>query len=245
MIKYAIFDIDGTLRETGKNVSQESLDAIRKLEENGVKIFFASGKHPWYTTGGTVFGDILKDDTIVIGENGGYIFKPRRKEDTILAKSEDVEKIKAMFYIEIDKMKINFWEEPKRTIFTIYPLNEKENNIKKLVNFFEEKIKENNLDLYVTHCKDAVDVVPNKMNKSVALKYLQENGELKLEETIAFGDGKNDYEMLSSVKIPITFNNALNEIKELVKSKNGYVSDLSYGKGVLDAVTYLIENKKI
>ncbi len=240
--KYAVFDIDGVLCEEGKNVMKSSIQALKKLEDKKIKILYASGKHPWYTTGGLRFSGLLRNDTIVIGENGGNVFFPKEKRTHLYSKyMKDVEIIRGDFYEKCPDLIFEntvLWEEPKSTIFTLYPENAK--IISSLESFLKERIEERDLDLYTIPHKDAVDVIQKGLNKAYALIYLEKNRYIDIKKTVAFGDGINDYEMLKEAGFPVTVSNAHEKIKDLVDKREGYISGSAYGEGVLDAVKFLL-----
>jgi len=238
MYKMCVFDIDGVLNPSGKAVQKESIRALEMLEEHGLKISFASGKHPWYITGGLVFSGLLREDTVVIGESGGHVFFPKKKESVLYTKYlEDVKKLRRIFYEEMVSH-YEFWEEPKETLFTLFLRNTKE--IPKLADKFEKVIKDEKLNLYVIQQVDAIDIMQKGLSKEVGLKVLCDCLDISLEEMVGFGDGMNDFEMLECVGYPVAVANAVDEIKNLVKKRGGYISKLKYGEGVLEAVNYLI-----
>ena len=240
MYRVCVFDIDGVLNEAGKPVQEESIQAIEMLEEHGLKIFFASGKHPWYITGALIFSGLLREDTIVIGESGGHVFFPEKKESVLYTEYlEDVKKLKKIFY-ERQIFQHEFWEEPKETLFSLFPRESEKIPLFKRV--LQEIIQEKNLNLYVIAHVDALDVLQNGLNKTVGLKVLCKYLHISLDEIIAFGDWLNDLEMLSCVGYPVAVANAVDTIKEVVQERGGYISQLEYGKGVFEAVDYLIEN---
>lgn len=237
--KLCVFDIDGVLNPAGKSVQKESMEALEKLEEHGLGISFASGKHPWYITGGLVFSGLLRENTIVIGESGGHVFFPREMEFVLYTEYlEDVRKLKKIFYEKMVSQH-EFWEEPKETLFTLFLKNTKE--IPELADKLEKIIQDEKLNLYVIRQVDAIDVMQKELSKEVGLKVLCNRLNMSLEEMIGFGDGMNDFEMLSCVGYPVAVANAVDEIKNLVKTRGGYISKSKYGEGVLEAVNYLIE----
>jgi HAD superfamily hydrolase (TIGR01484 family) len=236
-----VFDIDGVLNEAGKPVQKESIQAIEKLEEHGLKISFASGKHPWYIMGGLVFSGLLREDTVIIGEAGGHVFYPKKREFILYTTyAEDIKKLKRIFYDEYSRY-YEFWEEHKETIFSLFPRElEKVRLLKKV---FQEIIQEENLNLYVITHVDAIDAMQNGLNKTVGLNMLCDHLKVSLDEMIALGDGMNDLEMLSCVGYPVSVANAVDEIKNLVKRRGGYLSKSKFGEGVLEAVNYLIKEE--
>lgn len=238
--RLCVFDIDGVLNPAGKPVQKESIKALEKLEAHGLKISFASGKHPWYITGGLVFSGLLREDTIVIGETGGHVFFPKQKESILYTKHlQDVKKLKKIVY-ENQVFADEFWEEPKETLFTTFPKDW--DKIPHFEEILKKIIKEESLNLYVIAHVDALDTIQIGLNKRVGLEILCEHMGFSLDEMIGFGDGMNDLEMLDSVGYPVAVANAVDKIKEIVKTRGGYISKAKYGKGVLEAVDYIIEN---
>jgi len=241
-VKYrlCVFDIDGVLNPAGEPVQKESIRALEKLEAHGLKISFASGKHPWYITGGLVFSGLLREDTIVIGETGGHVFFPQQKKSILYTKYlQDVKNLKKIVH-EKQVFTHEFWEEPKETLFTVFPRDW--DRIPQFENVLQKIIKEENLNLYIIAHVDALDTIQIGLSKRTGLEILCEHLNISLEEMIAFGDGMNDFEMLSCVGYPVAVANAVEEIKEVVKERGGYISESKYGEGVLEAVDYIIEN---
>ena len=237
--KLCVFDIDGVLNPAGKAVQKESMKALEKLQEHGLKISFASGKHPWYITGGLVFSGLLREDTIVIGESGGHVFFPREMGYVLYTEHlGDVKKLKKIVYGK-QFFSYEIWEEPKETSFTLF-LKKKE-EIPEFADILRKIIQEEKLNLYIIEQVDAVDIMQEGLSKEVGLKVLCERLDITLEEIIGFGDGINDLEMLSCVGYPVAVANAVDEIKNVVSNRGGYISRLKCGEGVLEAVDFLIE----
>lgn len=241
--RLCVFDIDGVLNPAGRPVQKESITALERLEKLGLKISFASGKHPWYIAGGLVFSGLLRKDTVIIGESGGHVFFPRKMESVLYTKYlQDIKKLKKIVY-DNQIFAYEVWEEPKETSFTLF-LKKKE-EIPEFSNMLRKIIQKEKLNVYIIKQVDAVDVIQEGLNKEVGLKILSEHLNISLEEMIGFGDGLNDLEMLSCVGYPVAVANAVDEIKNVVKKREGYISRSKYGKGVLEAVNYLIERNII
>ena len=209
--KMCVFDIDGVLNPTGKSVQKESIEALKKLEKRGLRISFASGKHPWHITGGLVFSGLLKEDMVIIGEAGGHVFFPQSKQSILYSRYiGDITKLKKLFYgqkVFVDR----FWEEPKETMFSIFP--KKKEEVHQLADYLQRIISRDNLNLYTIKQVDAVDVMQKGLNKRIGLEVICEHVNISLEEMIAFGDGMNDLEMLSCVGYPVAVANAVERIK--------------------------------
>ena len=238
--RLCVFDIDGVLNRAGEPVQKESIEALEKLEAQGLKISFASGKHPWYITGGLVFSGLLRKNTVVVGEAGGHVFFPQSKEFILYTKHiGDIKKLKEVFYEKYASTH-EFWEEPKETLFSVFPKNLE--RIPQFTEILQKIIEQENLDLYVIPHTDAIDAMQDGLSKEVGLRVISEYLKIPLEEMVGFGDGMNDLEMLSCVGYPVAVANAVDEIKRIVIERGGYLARLECGEGVLEAVNYLIEN---
>ena len=237
--KLCVFDIDGVLNPAGKPVQKESIRALEILEEHGLGISFASGKHPWYITGGLVFSGLLRKNTVVIGESGGHVYFPEKMEYVLYTKHlQDIKKLKSIVY-ENQVFGYDIWEEPKETSFTLF-LKKKE-EIPELAGILREIIQKEKFNLYAIEHVDAVDIMQEGVSKEVGLTVLSEHLCISLEDMIGFGDGRNDLEMLSCVGYPVAVANAVDDIKNMVKKRGGYISESKCGEGVLEAVHHLIK----
>lgn len=247
--KLVAFDIDGVLNEHGENIQPESKAAIAKLVEAGFQIAYASGKHVWYVCGGLVWSGLMKADTFIIGENGGVVFDPRSRK--MLIKEENIDDVRLLrnivYNLHLKRNgfirfgNITVWEEPKQTLFNLFPQDAQDSE--RLGQILEGIITENNLNLYISINPDSVDVLQKGVNKLEGTKVLCEWLGILPQEVIAFGDSFNDQEMLEGAGFAVAVNNAKDEIKEIVKAKgrNGYLARDPYGKGVLEAVNYILK----
>ena len=238
--KLCVFDIDGVLNPARNPVQKESITALGMLEEQQLKISYASGKNTWYITGGLVFSGLLRKDTIVIGEAGGHVFFPHSKESILYTQhSGDIKKLRKIFY-ENQLFRNEIWEEPKETIFSLFP--RQWGNVPVIAHELQEIIDKEDLNLYVITHLDAVDAMQNGLSKMVGLRVLSEHLNISLKEMIGFGDGMNDLEMLSCVGYSVAVANAVDKIKDVVRERDGYIAEQEYGKGVLEAVNFILEN---
>ena len=247
MIDTAVFDLDGILLKD-MVMTEGGMAAVKELLEAKWKVLYSSGKNYWFTVGGLSFANLMRPDTTVIAENGGVVFFPSTKEKLVLSShGADVQTLeKAYTTAHCERRRgllihrntgTALWQEPKETIFTIYP-----NNVEMIPALGSELrglIEKDGLNLYVIEHSDAIDVLPVGQNKGASLAYLENEGLIDLGCTAAFGDGSNDLEMLDIVAMPMTVDNAKQSVKELVLSRKGYVAKGSYGNGVLEGVRWL------
>ncbi len=249
--KLVAFDIDGVLNEHGGNIMDESIEAIGLLKSHGIQVCFASGKHAWYVQGGLVWSGLLDQNTLIVAENGGVIFDPSTRRTITEEKYlRDVVTLRNIYRNLISRdggflkfAGITVWEEPKETLFCLFPKNL--DNLRQLKNILSEIVELNNLQLTVVQNPDSIDVLQSGISKATGLSYVCEWLGIEMSNIIAFGDNINDLEMLGAVGYPITVANAVSRTKELVSSRNGYVASEVCGKGVLEAVKHLIAEKMI
>ena len=246
-----VFDLDGILLKDGMMTSNGK-EAVEKLLNHGFHVIYSSGKNYWYTAGGLSFSNLLRDDTIIMAENGGIIFFPFNREMvTFGCEKNDVAEVSREFIkrhchyengnLVLREPRTPLWQEPKETIFTLFPMDL--STIPTIKQYLEAIISERGLDLYAIDHSDAVDTVSMGQHKGTALEYLCENSIINLRDTVAFGDGNNDKEMLETVGLPITVDNANDDIKELVREKGGIITAGAYGAGVLEAVELLVSGE--
>ena len=190
----------------------------------------------------------MRGDTFIIGENGGVVFNPRSRKMLVQEENiDDVHLIRSIVYnLHLKRNgfirfgNITVWEEPKKTLFNLFPQEPRDS--KRLGQILEEIISENSLNLYTSINPDSVDVLQKGVNKLEGVKTLCEWLDIDPGEVVAFGDARNDKEMLEGVGFAVAVGNASGEIKEIVRDKdcNGYLAKNPCGKGVLEAVDRLL-----
>jgi len=134
MYKLAVFDMDGTILNSKHEISKENKDAIKELENNGVKIVIATGRPGQFLK---KFVNDLEIKEYVITCNGSVIGKPFTDDflhiNTI--NKETVIKI-------VDMCEENHYDYLLYTIDTVVTkMNDKLNLIRKAEELYEEKDK--------------------------------------------------------------------------------------------------------
>ena len=79
------------------------------------------------------------------------------------------------------------------------------------------------------------DLIPEGSSKAVGIECLLKHFGIRREETMAFGDGANDIEMLDYVGTGVAMGNAA----DIVKAHADYVTDSSDDDGIANALTRL------
>ena len=222
--RLAAIDLDGTLLGPDKKVSKENAAAVRRLNENGAKVIIASGRRHQNSIrfqrqlelNGPIIacqGGLIRD-----GESGNVIeahFLPqtvskeitnegakagvrviyyhldhlyvaeRNNEWIELYESRVGEKTEAL--PDLDRLdgrralKIVWYGDPL-VLGSVRP---------RMAERYREKV-----DLLSTE-KENLEFMPRGINKATALAKVAAELGVRAEETLAFGDGENDVQMLS------------------------------------------------
>lgn len=254
MIKAAFFDIDGTLVSFKTHqISQSTFNSIHLLKEKGVKVFIATGRRLQAINN---VGSLEFDGYITL--NGGYCLAGK---DTVIHKhhipSEDIQ---AMLHfqetehlfpcamVQENSIWMNYKNESVQTIFDMLnfphpPLEELRKVAKEpvyqLIAFFSKE-QEKRIMNSMPHCEATrwnplfSDVVPQGVSKQVGIDKIIDYFGIKLEETIAFGDGGNDIPMLKHAGIGVAMGNAEEEVKQAAD----YITDSVDKDGIYKTLKY-------
>lgn len=254
MIKAIFFDIDGTLISFNTHkIPQSTIDAINELKKKGIKIFIATGRSLSTISG---IDDIEFDGFITA--NGAYcvdashniIFK------NLIPKSNLKSLLK---YLEVHPLscalmsdKGNFINYVDATTMSLYgivdiplpiirPLEDCfEDDVYQLDLFMTEKQEIEIMDEVLTDCDAArwhpsfADINIKGNNKGTGIDKFIEKFGIKLEETMAFGDGGNDIEMLKHAGIGIAMGNARDNVKAIAN----YITSSVDEDGIVNALRY-------
>lgn len=262
MYKMIVIDLDGTLLNKDKIVSNNTIEYLTYLKNKGYIICINSGRTiglAKYATNNAKFANYL------ISNNGSCIYDLDNNNYLFDLKLSN-ELVKNIFLNYIDKyseFEINTKDYVYRyslnkvannNLFEVY--NNKDEFINKIDNVYNItfSLNDNNFDIisYLNKIKSIrifimQDSFSNKkwiiiMNKGIS-KY---NSIIKLsnilnidnQDIIAFGDGLNDIEMIKNVGLGVAMKNALPEIKEVAKDitllDNNHDGVVEYLKNIID-----------
>lgn len=258
MIKAVFFDIDGTLVSFNTHkVPESTIYALKELKRKGIKTFIATGRSWNQITR-------LDDDFPVfdgyITLNGSCCMTADKE---IIYKNcipaEDLTSLEQFhktcpFPIEFvyddhetmteaDEAVAKMWDKVNIPVPPIIPMEEspKENVFQ--LGLFLNKEKEAQLKVverFMPHCEsmrwspDFYDVVPKGSKKSIGIDKVIAHYGIKLEETMTFGDGGNDIDMIRHAAIGVAMGNAFDDVKQHAD----YVTEPIDDDGVLKALQH-------
>lgn len=235
MLKLVALDLDDTLAEIGQPILPETMELLQQLQEEGIKLVLMSGKPAPYLSG-LIRQSGLKN-IILAGDNGGVIYFSHKfppEKPTILEMSsmatEESHKIRKLLLAEFGE---RIWIQPNQVALSVFS---KENNIKKVYEFIDRVFA----DERIKHLKNfktvgALDILPLNIDKGVALKHIQHELNIPVEETAVIGDGRNDVPMFLHGKIRITF------LKSIEIFKDFKYLGLKIVKDIQDALKFLLD----
>ena len=193
MYKLVVFDLDGTLAEAGRGITPENLEMLRQLEARGLRIAICSGKPTYYLCG--FMRQVGLSAPILVGENGAVIqfgvdLPP--KDYHIVPYSEAAKSSIRLIRDAIDRALPDVWYQPNQTALTPFPESENEFDI---ISDCIAALRPQLQDITIYRHFDCFDFIPNGISKQSGLRLLGELLGAAPEETVAIGDGVNDYPM--------------------------------------------------
>lgn len=231
MIKAVFFDIDGTLVSfRTHSVPESAVDALGALRRRGVRLFIATGRH--YADLNNL-GPLSFDAYVTL--NGQYCYDDRgviyknsiRREDVAAVVSCIEREPFACMFIEEHRMYMNLMDDRAR-------------EAQRLINFSDPDIRPARTalgaDIYqmmpfvgpergdalmreLRYARSTrwnpifMDVVPAGGSKRVGIEAVMRAYGIDRSETMAFGDGQNDIEMLRHAAVGVAMGDAAEEVR--------------------------------
>lgn len=259
MIQLAAFDMDGTLIEKGtRRLPESTVETIKKLKQRGITQVLASGR-----TIKTLDAQVMKriafdyimcgNGTYLVDKNGNLLFKSQLDHHLVLRLIQDFEQYKGALNIRYEEgshtfcgmsffksYTEKFLGKDNHATDNYYPFDY-ENCIamsglcyipEAHHAYFKDKYKE--LAFVHAGVDEYYDITLSEDNKGNALCKLCEMLGISIENTIVFGDDKNDLKMIASAGIGVAMGNAVDSIKEAAD----YVTDDCMKDGIRNACQY-------
>ena len=268
MIKICAIDLDGTLFDERKYISDENKKAIMKAEENGCKVVIATGRPINGVMPVIKHLNLLKPDDYVICYNGAKVYSITTG-NLIYASTLSGKDVKELYY-ESKKLNVYFHAFRKNeelvtdianpytaveetinkltaTIIDFSKIDDNEEFLKCMMVGADEDITTamKNLDQrhYNQYCvvrssKIFLEFLNKETNKGSALENLANYLNVQQNETMAIGDAGNDYAMIKYAGVGVAMANAYPEIKEIAN----YVTSSNEESGVAKAINLFVND---
>jgi len=253
-MKYKLIcvDMDGTLLNSKKKISERNLNAINEAHNKGVKFVVATGR---IFVSANYYGDIIGVKTPIIASNGAYIREKdldkaiyeeylNKEECRVILKLLKKYDIMPQFYStdtiyteEIKHSALIYSKAnatlPKNRQVAIRIINEWEK-------LFEENGKEEFLNLksfeVVSSMESSFEIMKKGTSKGEAVKKICEYYGIHREEVICMGDNENDISMIKFAGVGVAMGNA----EEFVKKQADYVALSNEDDGVAHVIEEFI-----
>lgn len=265
MIKLIATDMDGTLLTTEKEFPPHLFNVIDRLHERNIKFAVASGRQYY-----TLLKDFepVKDEVTFICENGALVFDKGENIFCDAMAYEDIAKCIEIIrgienaypilcgvdsaYIEDDHQEFNqnadmYYARCERVDNLLEAA--KKDRICKIAIFDTEDAQVNTYE-QVKQLNDTykvslsghqwVDIMNPTVNKGEAMRLIQKKYDISYDETMAFGDYLNDYEMMQTCYYNYAMENAHDELKSICNFR----APSNDENGVIVTIEHFLEKNK-
>ncbi|OOF82662.1 Cof-type HAD-IIB family hydrolase [Rodentibacter caecimuris] len=241
LFRAVVSDLDGTLLNTNHVIGDFTIDTLNRLEQNGIDIILATGRN--HTDVTSILGKIGAERAVMITSNGArvrdmagnLIYSNSLPEDIVfdLYKTpfdetkvclntyqdegwfinKDVPELKKFhqdsgFMYEV----VDFSKHHARSVEKIFFIGKTPEDLIEVEKYLREHFGDKTTIVYSALA--CLEVMNKNVSKGEALRHVLEQRDYGLEHCIAFGDGMNDVEMLSSVGKGCIMENADKRLKQ-------------------------------
>ncbi len=257
MKKAVFFDIDGTLWGGDCVIPQSAVDAIRALQANGHYAFLCSGRTKAFIRDPHLlaigFDGIVSGCGTMVEFRGESLVKEFINPDLMVRTMDVLRSCRMRTILEGDRY---LYMDPEDFIGDPYAdmvlasmgedcLTIRDHYGKwEVVKFScatedaDEERCYRELDpwfRFLIHDGPVTECVPHGFDKRTGMEVLCRHLDIPMEDSIAFGDSANDYDMIEAAGIGICMGNGQTKIRALAD----YVTDPYYEDGIRNALLHL------
>jgi hydroxymethylpyrimidine pyrophosphatase-like HAD family hydrolase len=212
-----VMDYDGTVASGGQ-ISPPTISALKRLRSSGRRQILVTGRRLDELLALCPCVDVFDH---VVAENGGLIYDPSRREQTLLGNPPPklllkILRARGINPLEIGQVLIATHSSHRSTI--------------------QDALWDLGLEAQVIANRDVVMVLPAGVNKATGLQHALRKLGLSRHEVAGIGDAENDHSFLQYCDCAIAVANAVPSIKTAVV----HVTERENGEGVIELVDHLI-----
>lgn len=242
-MKLIVSDLDGTLLNEKKEITERTKKIIREAYSKGIDFAIASGRSQHSIK---KFQQDLGIKIFSICNNGANVYD--KDENLIYSnpmKSEVVKKV--ITFLRENKVNYNGFshrnlyldDKEKNPVLTVesgifdiielgngdnFPemfkiiARQDEEALRKLKDFVLQQEFAPEIDVTITQ-PNCMDIVDKNCSKGNAIEFISKQFNIPIDEIIAFGDGENDYSMLAAAGHPVVMENGMATLKEAFSTR--------------------------
>lgn len=239
MYKLVISDLDGTLLNSEHELSLYTKNTVKKLVDKGIKFFIATGRH--HIDAMDIKDKLGLKEAYLISSNGARVHdyegnlllehnhKAKVAEEIIKMPISPKVHLNVYFddnwYVFSENDRIKEWVE--KTAFKYTKIKREELRYNKILKWYylgehEDLVEvKEQIDKYwgqevecLFSLPVCLEIMPKGISKGKAIEEIILKEGISRRETMAFGDGFNDYDMLSFVHKGLVMENAHDNLKE-------------------------------
>lgn len=264
-IKLIAVDMDGTFLNNKMEYDRERFKKLyTRMRDEGIRFVVASGNQYYQLK--SFFGDI-QDELSYVAENGAFVvengselFSVKMSTEHVRAITEEILKHPQLLVVLCGKESAYVLDSVSDEFFDI--INLYYHRLKRVPNFdvIDDQILKFALSCPKNETDELVEILSGKVgdwvtpvssghgsidlivpgfHKASGIQLLQEKWNIKDEETMAFGDGGNDIEMLKHVKFGFAMENGSDQVKRITN----FVAPSNNKSGVLEIIEQYFEKK--
>lgn len=256
--KIVFFDIDGTLVSFSTHKIPESTkQAVHELRQKGVKVYIATGRPMAFIDnldGLEYDGMVTTTGAYCVDGKGKTIhYKPIPHEDIERVVRHHLlhpEEAYPIFFVCSDGVYMSKSSDEVREVVQLLNLEMPEmmpieqvlgRDVLQVISFFKKEDEAYIMSEYMPGSTSTrwhpyfTDIIAKGESKSTGIDCVLRHEGINLNESMAFGDGGNDVDMLRHVAYGVAMGNACDEVKTVAD----YVTDTVDNDGILKALQHL------
>ncbi len=261
MFRYLAIDMDGTLLDDKKQISQANVDAIKRLQAQSVEFIIVSGRH-YHEITGVLEPYGITNIAYVIYRDGQYISKQGKviHEGSLLTMNDvrrmlSISGAKNLFcstkdndytiyrsFIRYIIVRKSLRQDAKMIYLPLILAKWRSIRVGKAIFFNGELNDRAKYDemrkCFTVHFVNGreYDVFPSNVNKFAALQWLSEHEGVDLSKLVYMGDDYNDIECFENLPHCVVMGNAPEDLKQYSMMKDVKTNN---DNGVVDALQKL------
>ena len=266
MIKLIATDLDGTLLNSKSQLSQKTIDVLKKAKEQGIYVVPCTGRPLASIQGYLKELGLYDDNDYSITFNGGLVQHNQSGEVIYSAQITKEESQKIVDFLNNKKMSYDllchdyllapagqeesFYERLNHQLpvkhfeqFTALECNKivVNGSEAEVSSWLDDVFKAFGDDFYVVRTMpELLEIASKKVGKEKGIAQLCQFLNLSMDQVISFGDEANDIEMLEQTGMGIAMENA----SEVVKQAANFVTKTNDENGVAIAIEALLEGSE-